>query len=105
MKANTRAVSVLLFFLMSAFVLSGCASTSTRESTGQYLDSSVITSKIKTRLFDDPLTRGFSISVRTFKDEVQLSGFVSSSRERARAGVIAAGVDGVRSVKNDLLIK
>lgn len=105
MKANTRVVSVLLLFLMSAFVLSGCASTPLRESTGQYLDSSVITSKIKTRLFEDPLTRGFSISVRTFKDKVQLSGFVSSSRERAQAGVIAAGVDGVGSVENNLLIK
>lgn len=105
MKVHYRTLSVMLLFLVSAFALAGCASTPTQESTGQFLDSSIITSKVKTRLFEDPVTKGFSISVKTFKDEVQLSGFVSSSKEKARAGAIAAGVPGVKSVKNDLVVK
>lgn len=105
MKARLRITTTFLLLMMSAFVLFGCASTPTQESTGEYLDSSLITTKVKTRLFEDPITKGFDISVKTFKGEVQLSGFVSSHKEKARAGEIAAGVKGVKSVKNDLVIK
>ncbi|MEJ2507994.1 MAG: BON domain-containing protein [Gammaproteobacteria bacterium] len=82
-----------------------CTSTPTQESTGQYIDSSVITSKVKTKLFEDSVTTGFDISVKTYKGVVQLSGFVDNASQKRRAEALARSVAGVRDVKNDLVIK
>jgi len=94
-------------FLAAALLLSvlGCAATSTQESTGEYIDDSVITSKVKTAILNEPSLKVFQISVDTNKNVVQLSGSVATSSERAKAGEIARSVPGVRSVKNDLLLK
>lgn len=95
------------FFLlvMLTLPLGGCAGSSTTESTGQYLDSSAITAKVKASLIDELSTKGFAIQVKTYKDTVQLSGFVDSPVTKQRAGQIAAGVDNVRRVINDIVIK
>ncbi len=91
--------------LLVLVVIAGCASTRTRESTGGYVDSSVITAKVKAAIFDDPALKVLDIKVDTFKDVVQLSGFVNSAEIRSRAGEVTGRVSGVKSVKNDLIVK
>jgi osmotically-inducible protein OsmY len=104
MKTAKPMVRVLLVLLALA-VIAGCASTRTQESSGQYVDSSVITAKVKAAIYDDPALKVYDINVETFKDVVQLSGFVNSAEVRNQATVVASRVSGVRSVKNDLIVK
>ena len=99
-----RILSILVCIaLVTVFV--GCASTPTKESTGEYVDDSTITSKVKAAIFDDPALKVFQINVETFKGEVQLSGFVDSAQAVKRAGEVARSVGGVKSVKNNLNVK
>jgi osmotically-inducible protein OsmY len=83
----------------------GCAATQKRQSTGQYVDDSVITTKVKAAIFNEATLKTMQINVETFKGEVQLSGFVDSAQSVNKAGEVARGVNGVVSVKNDLLVK
>lgn len=83
----------------------GCASTQKHESTGQYLDDSVITTKVKAAIFDEATLKTMQINVKTFKGTVQLSGFVDSAQSVTKAGEVASSVKGVISVKNDLIVK
>ncbi|TAL42512.1 MAG: BON domain-containing protein [Methylovulum sp.] len=83
----------------------GCASTQTTEGTGEYVDDSVITTKVKALLFDDPSLRSGEINVETFKGVVQLSGFVNSQADINKAVEITRGVSGVTSVKNAMRLK
>jgi osmotically-inducible protein OsmY len=94
--------SVLLVLVAS---LVACASTRTQESTGQYVDNSVITTKVKALLAEDDLLKSFQIGVETFKGVVQLSGFVNSQKAVDKAIEITRSVEGVKSVKNDLIVK
>jgi hyperosmotically inducible protein len=82
-----------------------CASTSKQSGTGEYVDDSVITTKVKTMLASDDFLKSFEISVETYKGTVQLSGFVDSQKAIDKAGEIARGVKGVKSVKNNLNVK
>ena len=91
--------------LMLVATLGACASTATRESTGEYVDDSVITTKVKALLAEDDFLKSFKISVETYKGKVQLSGFVASRDAVDKAGQITSGVGGVRSVKNNLIVK
>jgi osmotically-inducible protein OsmY len=93
---------VLLVLIVS---LVACASTSKQEGTGEYVDDSVITTKVKSMLASDDFLKSFEISVETFKGTVQLSGFVDSQKAIDKAGEIARSVQGVKSVKNDLNVK
>jgi osmotically-inducible protein OsmY len=93
---------VLIMFII-AFV--SCASTSKQESTGEYVDDSVITTKVKTLLAADDFLKSFQISVETYKGAVQLSGFVGSQKAVDKADEIARSVKGVKAVKNDLIVK
>jgi osmotically-inducible protein OsmY len=86
-------------------VFSGCASTSTSGSTGDYVDDTVITVKVKSLLAEDDFLKSFKISVETYKGTVQLSGFVNSQEALNRASEITRSVQGVGSVKNDLIVK
>jgi osmotically-inducible protein OsmY len=92
-------------FLAVAALVAGCASTSTQESTGQYMDDSAITAKVKAAIFNDASLKSAEINVETFKRQVQLSGFVSSSANMDEAVAVARGVGGVLSVKNDMRLK
>jgi osmotically-inducible protein OsmY len=85
--------------------LLGCASTATKEGTGEYIDDSVITSKVKAEIFKDESLKSAEINVETFKGVVQLSGFVNSMEDIDRAVDVASGVNGVTSVKNDMRVK
>ena len=93
-----------IFALLLATML-GCGATSTREGTGEYFDDSVITSKVKAVIFDEPSLKSAEINVETFKGTVQLSGFVSSRADINKAVEVARGVKGVTSVKNDMRVK
>ena len=94
-------------FLAAAILVTaaGCASTSTQESTGQYLDDSAITTKVKAAIFNEPALKSAEINVETFKGRVQLSGFVSSRASMDKAVTVAQGVGGVTSVKDDMRLK
>ena len=88
-----------------AVSLAGCAGSSTKESTGGFIDDSVITTKVKSQLLADKEVKSSEISVVTFKGRVQLSGFVSSQAIANRAVEITRNVNGVRIVENDMQIK
>ena len=91
------------FALMTVFM--GCAATQQRESTGQYVDDSAITTKVKAAIFDEATLKTLQINVKTFKGTVQLSGFVDSEQSLAMAGAVAGRVGGVKEVVNDLIVK
>ena len=95
--------SLILIMFVAALV--ACASTSKHESTGEYVDDSVITTKIKSQLAADDFLKSFQIDVETYKGIVQLSGFVNAQKAVDKAGKIARSVKGVKSVKNDLIVK
>ena len=103
MKTGIR-ISAFAAALALAFV-AGCASTQTHESTGQYVDDTALTAKVKTAIFEDPSHKSSEINVETFKGRVQLSGFVSSKENIAQAVTVAQNVKGVESVKNDMRVK
>jgi hypothetical protein len=101
---NLKIVSTLLAALMLSSVV-GCASTSTHESTGQYIDDAGITTAVKAAILNNPSLKVAEINVETYKGVVQLSGFVSSADMVASAASTARSVNGVKSVKNDLRLK
>jgi osmotically-inducible protein OsmY len=103
-----RSIRVAAFVAGLAVVLPGvaaCSSTSTQESTGEYVDSAAITTKVKAAILKDPQLKVMQISVETFKDTVQLSGFVDSQASVRRATEVVRNVEGVKAVKNDLVVK
>lgn len=91
--------------LALAMIVPGCTSSPKQESTGEYIDSSSITAKVKAAVLAEPGLSSMQIGVETFKDEVQLSGFVNSAQAKSRAESVAFGVPGVKSVRNDLVVK
>jgi len=103
MKSRNRFASIFLAIILSTVL--GCASTSTKEGTGEYVDDSVITSKVKAAIFNEPSLSSNQIGVETFKGKVQLSGFVKSQSEINKAGDIARNVKGVEVVANDLRLR
>ena len=94
-----------IFIAASMLFAIGCASTSTQESTGQYIDDTTITTKVKTAIFNEPSLKVFEINVETFKGTVQLSGFVSTQANISKAVEVARSVGGVTSVKNDMRLR
>jgi len=96
--ANFFLVILLVSFL-------GCASTAKQEGTGEYIDDSVITTKVKAEILKDDALKSSEINVETFKGVVQLSGFVNSQADINKAVEVARSVKGVTSVKNDMHVK
>jgi len=101
------AIKTLTAFVAATMLLTaaGCASTRTQEGTGQYVDDSVITTKVKAAILGEPGLKVSEINVETFKGVVQLSGFVSSRADINNAVKLARSVNGVKSVKNDMHVK
>ena len=104
MKQLGKYLSALFLAIVLTSVV-GCASTSQKEGTGEYVDDSVITTKVKAAIFSEPTLKVTEVKVETFKGVVQLSGFVSSRAAESKAVEVARGVNGVKSVKNDMQIK
>jgi osmotically-inducible protein OsmY len=88
-----------------ATLSTGCAGSATRESTGEYLDDATITTKVKGAFVKDPMVKALDVKVDTFKGAVQLSGFVDTAEQKSRAEQIAAGINGVTTVKNNITVK
>jgi osmotically-inducible protein OsmY len=101
---NLKKISAAFAALAMATAL-GCASTSKSEGTGEYFDDTVITTKVKSAILEEPTLKSAEINVETFKGVVQLSGFVTSKENVDLAMSTARGVKGVSSVKNDMRIK
>lgn len=95
--------TLLLTIVMASFI--GCASTATRSGPGEYFDDTVITTKVKAAVFNEPTLKAAEINVETFWGVVQLSGFVNSQADINKAVEVARGVAGVTSVKNDMRLK
>jgi osmotically-inducible protein OsmY len=104
MKKPLNNYAKLLIFVLLVFLL-GCTATKTRESTGEYLDDSVITTKVKAQVFGERSLKSAEINVETFKGIVQLSGFVNSQEDIDIAVELAGAVKGVKSVRNDMHVK
>lgn len=104
MNSIVRTIALTLA-VSSSLALGACAQSQTRESTGAYVDDTAITSKVKTAILQDPALKVMQIQVTTYKNVVQLSGFVDSQQTIAHAGTVASRVAGVTSVKNDLVLK
>ncbi len=100
LKSVYTIIAAILFMSML-----GCASTSKTEGTGEYIDDSVITTKVKTAIFNEPTLKSAEINVETFKGIVQLSGFVSSQAQISKAVEVTNTVKGVKSIKNSMHIK
>ena len=103
MTGLNRILAVLAALAMA--VTLGCASTSRSEGTGEYVDDTVITAKVKTAILGESTLKSSEINVETFKGIVQLSGFVNSKSDVNKAVVVAQNVKGVKSVKNDMRVK
>jgi hyperosmotically inducible protein len=94
-----------IFMAFTLIAVAGCQSTTKQEGTSEYIDDSVITTKVKAAILNDPMLKVTEINVETYKGIVQLSGFVTSNSAANRAVQVAAQVSGVKSVKNDMRLK
>ena len=103
MRLSNRLGTFIITLLLASLL--GCAGTSTKEGTGEYVDDTVITTKVKAAIFNEPSLKVFQINVETFKGTVQLSGFVSTQANINRAVEVARGVPGVTSVRNDMRLR
>lgn len=97
-------VATFISAVMLATLL-GCASTAKHEGTGEYIDDTVITTKVKSEILEEPGLKSAEINVETFKGVVQLSGFVSSQAAIDKAVQVARAVKGVKSVTNSMRVK
>ena len=102
-----RATAILFVALTAAATvgITGCASTARTEGTGEYVDDTVITAKVKAAVFAEPTLKSAEINVETFKGNVQLSGFVSSQADINKAVQITRGIGGVTAVTNSMKLK
>ena len=103
MHLTRKILGFIAAFLLATML--GCASTATSEGTGEYVDDTVITTKVKAAVFNAPTLKSSEINVETFKGVVQLTGFVSSRDDINKAVELARGVKGVTSVRNDMRLK
>lgn len=104
MQAIKRVFQILFSAVLLSVVL-GCAGNAQKESTGEYVDDSWITSKVKVAFVKDKTLKASEINVETFKGTVQLSGFVADPGDVSHAGDVARDIKGVTSVRNDLQVK
>lgn len=94
-----------LLAILASVVLVACAPTAQREGTGEFIDDSLITGKVKAALVADPELKAYEINVETFKGMVQLSGFVAAPEHIPKAVALARNIGGVKAVKNDMVLK
>jgi len=104
MQLSSR-LTALFFPILLVSVLSGCGSSSTQEGTGEYVDDTVITTKVKAAIFEEASLKSAEINVETYKGVVQLGGFVNSQADINKAVALTHDVKGVTSVKNDMHLK
>jgi hyperosmotically inducible periplasmic protein len=101
----TRTVISAAAVACALLMASGCAVTRDQQTVGAYIDDSVITAAVKTRMLESKDVAGTSITVETLNGTVMLSGFAKSTLERNTAEQIARSVDGVKAVKNEIVVR
>lgn len=101
---QTKIFSAFILMFMTVVFL-GCASTAKHEGTGEYIDDTVITTKVKAAILEEPTLKSSEINVETFKGIVQLSGFVTSETNINKAVEVSRRISGVKSVTNSMRIK
>jgi osmotically-inducible protein OsmY len=99
---NTLAAAI---FALTLVTVAGCAVGRGQQTAGAFVDDSAITANVKTRMLEDPKVAGTSITVETLNGTVMLSGFAKNQTEKDTAGTIARNVDGVKSVKNEIIVR
>jgi hyperosmotically inducible periplasmic protein len=101
----TKFALVAALSAASLLTISGCAVTRSQESVGAYIDDSAITTAVKARFVENKQVDAVSISVETMKGTVMLSGFAKNMAEKTTAEALARKVNGVTSVKNDIVVR
>ena len=102
---NIRTTLTAATMAMAVLITAGCAVSRGQETTGAYVDDATITSQVKSRMLDNPNVAGTSISVETLNGTVMLSGFAKNNTEKTTAETIARDVNGVKSVKNQIVVR
>lgn len=102
---RSKKLAAALMLALAGATMAACTATPTRESAGEYVDDSVISTKVRAQILGDKDLKLTQIDVETFKGAVQLSGFVDSAAAKSRAGDVAAQVAGVTRVHNNLVVK
>lgn len=105
MKISLPTLLSILALGTGVAAFSGCAGTPTQASTGEYIDDRATTAKVKAAFVKDPVVKALDVNVDTFKGVVQLSGFVQTEEQKARAQQLATGIQGVQSVQNNITLK
>ena len=100
-----RIFNGVCMLILAVQLLTACSSAPSQQASGEFLDNSYITAQVKARLIDDPMTSGLTIRVRTENGVVQLSGYAATDQEKQRATEVASTVDGVKGVRNDLVVR
>lgn len=91
--------------LALATSLAACSAIQGRETAGQYVDDTTITTKVKAAILNDQGLKGMQINVETMEGVVQLSGFVDTPQQAAQAAADARSVTGVKSVRNSIVVR
>lgn len=104
MNQFSRSVGLAVCLLVAAPLITSCAHEGQR-TTGQTVDDATITAKVKSQLLADPDVSSLNVNVTTYRGQVQLSGYVSDTKQRSKAEQIAKNTEGVKSVSNDLIVK
>ncbi|HKN05938.1 MAG TPA: BON domain-containing protein [Buttiauxella sp.] len=102
---KVKSVTAVCGAILAAVMLVGCVGSATEESTGNYIDDSAVTARVKSALLTEKSLKSSAISVETFKGRVQLSGFLTSTAEVNKAVSVTKAVKGVKTVENDLIVK
>ncbi len=106
---NTITPRKLLSALAVTAILSGglaaCSAIEGRQTAGEYIDDTAITARVKSKIVGEPSLSAMQINVETMQGVVQLSGFVDQATDKTLASRVAATVDGVRSVKNNIVVR
>jgi hyperosmotically inducible protein len=104
MRKASKSLNILFMTALLALTVA-CDATSGRETAGEYIDDSTITTKVKSSLLNEPSMKSMQVNVKTFQNVVQLSGFVDNTNTKVRAGQIARSTEGVKDVQNDLVVR
>jgi len=105
LKKSSKTVQIFFGSLVASGLIAGCANMKTQESTGQFIDSTVLTTKVKAKLVTDNSVKSLPITVKTYKNTVQLSGFVDNYSQKRQAVAVAKSVEGVQEVEDALVVK
>lgn len=100
-----KTLAIASAIAVSTVFMTGCAVVRDQQTVGSYIDDATITTQVKARFAEDPTVSAMAIHVETLKGVVQLSGFAKTSAEREKAATIAANVNGVARVVNDIMVK